>query len=43
MAGLRSMLKSEDWMSLWIGLLIFALSLVLLTWVYTYFPVPPAP
>jgi uncharacterized membrane protein YadS len=30
MAGLRSMLKSEDWMSLWIGLLIFALSLGLL-------------
>ncbi len=30
MAGLRSLLKSEDWMSLWIGLLIFALSLGLL-------------
>ena len=30
MASLRSLLKSEDWMSLWIGLLIFALSLGLL-------------
>ncbi|MFO8173948.1 MAG: putative sulfate exporter family transporter [Longimicrobiales bacterium] len=30
MASLRSMLKSEDWMSLWVGLLIFALSLGLL-------------
>lgn len=30
MSGLRSLLKSEDWMSLWIGLLIFALSLGLL-------------
>jgi uncharacterized membrane protein YadS len=30
MTGLRSLLKSEDWMSLWTGLLIFALSLGLL-------------
>jgi len=30
MASLRSLLKSEDWMSLWVGLLIFALSLGLL-------------
>ncbi len=30
MASLRPLLKSEDWMSLWIGLLIFALSLGLL-------------
>ena len=30
MNGLRSMLKNEDWMSLWVGLLIFALSLGLL-------------
>jgi len=30
MSGLRSLLKSEDWMSLWVGLLIFALSLGLL-------------
>jgi uncharacterized membrane protein YadS len=30
MASLRSLLKSEDWMSLWVGLLIFALSLGLI-------------
>jgi len=30
MARLRALLKSEDWMSLWVGLLIFALSLGLL-------------
>ncbi|MBT8398422.1 MAG: putative sulfate exporter family transporter [Gemmatimonadetes bacterium] len=30
MGSLRSLLKSEDWMSLWVGLLIFALSLGLL-------------
>jgi len=30
MASLRSLLRSEDWMSLWIGLLIFLLSLGLL-------------
>jgi uncharacterized membrane protein YadS len=30
MASLRSLLKSEDWMSLWVGLLLFALSLGLL-------------
>ena len=30
MSGPRSMLKSEDWMSVWIGLLIFALSMSLL-------------
>jgi uncharacterized membrane protein YadS len=30
MSGLRSLLKSEDWMSLWIGLLISALSVGLL-------------
>ncbi len=30
MSGLRSLLKSEDWMSLWVGLLLFALSLGLL-------------
>jgi uncharacterized membrane protein YadS len=30
MAGLRSLLKSEDWMSVWVGLLIFLLSLGLL-------------
>jgi uncharacterized membrane protein YadS len=30
MSGARSMLKSEDWMSVWIGLLIFALSMSLL-------------
>ncbi len=30
MGSLRSLLKSEDWMSVWVGLLIFALSLGLL-------------
>ena len=30
MTRLRSLLKSEDWMSLWVGLLIFALSMGLL-------------
>ena len=30
MSGLRSMLKNEDWMSLWVGLLIVAISMVLL-------------
>ena len=30
MASLRSLLKSEDWMSVWIGLLISAMSLGLL-------------
>jgi len=30
MSGLKSMLKSEDWMSLWVGILIVALAMVLL-------------
>ena len=30
MSGLRSMLKNEDWMSLWVGLLIVAISMLLL-------------